>query len=74
MSTSDTTPAVALAHGVFAGTSSRAGVIAGLKAPGIDVAAPPDPPRRGGAGAACLTGFAAAPAPPSWPATPAPAP
>ena len=42
MSRSDITPTVVLVHGAFVDASSWNGVIAGLKAAGLDVAAPPN--------------------------------
>jgi pimeloyl-ACP methyl ester carboxylesterase len=51
----DTTPTVVLVHGAFVDASSWNGVIAELKAAGLDVVAPPNLLR--GVGAAYLTGF-----------------
>jgi hypothetical protein len=42
MSTSDLTPTVVLVHGAFVDASSWNGVIAELKAAGLDVVAPPN--------------------------------
>jgi hypothetical protein len=60
MSTSDRTPTVVLVHGAFVDASSRNGVIAELKAAGLDVVAPPNLLRGVGVDAAYLTGFVAA--------------
>ena len=57
MSTSDLTPTVVLVHGAFVNASSWNGVIAGLKAAGLDVVAPPNLLRGIGTDAAYLTGF-----------------
>jgi pimeloyl-ACP methyl ester carboxylesterase len=57
MSTSDIAPTVVLVHGAFVDASSWNGVIAELKAAGLDVVAPPNLPRGVGADAAYLTGF-----------------
>jgi pimeloyl-ACP methyl ester carboxylesterase len=63
MSTSDLTPTVVLVHGAFVDASSWNGVIAELKAAGLDVVAPPNLLRGVGVGvgvgvdAAYLTGF-----------------
>lgn len=53
----DTTPTVVLVHGAFVDASSWNGVIAELKATGIDVVAPANLLRGVGADAAYLTGF-----------------
>ena len=42
MSTSDITPTVVLVHGAFVDASSWNGIIAELKAAGLDVVAPPN--------------------------------
>ncbi|HJZ10283.1 MAG TPA: alpha/beta fold hydrolase, partial [Trebonia sp.] len=60
MSTSDLTPTVVLVHGAFVDASSWNGVIAELKAAGLDVVAPPNLLRGVGVDAAYLTGFVAA--------------
>ncbi len=60
MSTSDITPTVVLVHGAFVDASSWNGVIAELKAAGLDVVAPPNLLRGVGVDAAYLTGFVAA--------------
>jgi pimeloyl-ACP methyl ester carboxylesterase len=60
MSTPDTTPTVVLVHGAFVDASSWNGVIAELKAAGLDVVAPPNLLRGVGTDAAYLTGFVAA--------------
>src|ERR1700733_5768696 len=60
MSTPDPTPTVVLVHGAFVDASSWNGVIAGLKAAGLDVVAPPNLLRGVGTDAAYLTGFVAA--------------
>ena len=74
MSTSDLTPTVVLVHGAFVDASSWNGVIAELKAAGIDVVAPPNLLRGVGVDAAYLTGFVKALGRrSSWPATPTPA-
>jgi hypothetical protein len=52
-----TTPTVVLVHGAFVDASSWNGVIAELKAAGIDAVAPPNLLRGVGADAAYLTGF-----------------
>jgi pimeloyl-ACP methyl ester carboxylesterase len=57
MSTSDLTPTVVLVHGAFVDASSWNGVIAELKAAGLDVVAPPNLLRGVGTDAAYLTGF-----------------
>ena len=57
MSTSDITPTVVLVHGAFVDASSWNGVIAELKAAGLDVVAPPNLLRGVGVDAAYLTGF-----------------
>src|SRR3984957_16343961 len=57
MSTPDPTPTVVLVHGAFVDASSWNGVIAGLKAAGLDVVAPPNLLRGVGAAAASLPGF-----------------
>ena len=57
MSTSDLTPTVVLVHGAFVDASSWNGVIAELKAAGLDVVAPPNLLRGIGVDAAYLTGF-----------------
>jgi pimeloyl-ACP methyl ester carboxylesterase len=57
MSTSDLTPTVVLVHGAFVDASSWNGVIAELKAAGLDVVAPPNLLRGVGIDAAYLTGF-----------------
>jgi len=57
MSTSDLTPTVVLVHGAFVDASSWNGVIAELKAAGLDVVAPPNLLRVVGVDAAYLTGF-----------------
>jgi len=57
MSTSDLTPTVVLVHGAFVDASSWNGVIAELKAAGLDVVAPPNLLRGVGVDAAYLTGF-----------------
>jgi len=57
MSMSDITPTVVLVHGAFVDASSWNGVIAELKAAGIDVVAPPNLLRGIGVDAAYLTGF-----------------
>jgi pimeloyl-ACP methyl ester carboxylesterase len=57
MSTSDLTPTVVLVHGAFFDASSWNGVIAELKAAGLDVVAPPNLLRGVGVDAAYLTGF-----------------
>jgi pimeloyl-ACP methyl ester carboxylesterase len=62
MSTSDitptgATPTVVLVHGAFVDASSWNGVIAELKAAGLDVVAPPNLLRGVGVDAAYLTGF-----------------
>jgi pimeloyl-ACP methyl ester carboxylesterase len=53
----DATPTVVLVHGAFVDTSSWNGVIAQLKAAGIDVVAPPNLLRGIAVDAAYLTGF-----------------
>jgi len=53
----DTTPTVVLVHGAFVDASSWNGVIAELKAAGLDVVAPPNLLRGVGVDAAYLTGF-----------------
>jgi len=60
MSTPDITPTVALVHGAFVDASSWNGVIAELKAAGLDVVAPPNLLRGVGVDASYLTGFVAA--------------
>jgi pimeloyl-ACP methyl ester carboxylesterase len=57
MSTSNLTPTVVLVHGAFVDASSWNGVIAELKAAGLDVVAPPNLLRGIGVDAAYLTGF-----------------
>ena len=57
MSTSDLTPTVVLVHGAFVDASSWNGIIAELKAAGLDVVAPPNLLRGVGVDAAYLTGF-----------------
>ena len=57
MSTSDITPTVVLVHSAFVDASSWNGVIAELKAAGLDVVAPPNLLRGVGTDAAYLTGF-----------------
>ena len=57
MSTSDTTLTVVLVHGAFVDASSWTGVIAELKAAGLEVMAPPNLLRGVGVDAAYLTGF-----------------
>jgi pimeloyl-ACP methyl ester carboxylesterase len=57
MSTPDLTPTVVLVHGAFVDASSWNGVIAELKAAGLDVVAPPNLLRGVGVDAAYLTGF-----------------
>jgi pimeloyl-ACP methyl ester carboxylesterase len=57
MSIPDTTPTVVLVHGAFVDASSWTGVIAELKAAGLDVVAPPNLLRGVGTDAAYLTGF-----------------
>ena len=57
MSTSDSTPTVVLVHGAFVDASSWNGVIAELKAAGLDVVAPPNLLRGVGVDASYLTGF-----------------
>ena len=56
----DATPTVVLVHGAFVDASSWNGVIAELKAAGLDVVAPPNLLRGVGVDAAYLTGFVAA--------------
>src|ERR1700759_1326266 len=56
MSTSDLPPTVVLVHGAFVDASSWNGVIAELKAAGLDVVAPPNLLRGVGVDAAYLTG------------------
>src|SRR5262245_44730057 len=53
----DATPTVVLVHGAFVDASSWNGVIAELKAAGLDVVAPPNLLRGVGVDAAYLTGF-----------------
>ena len=60
MSTSDIPPTVVLVHGAFVDASSWNGVIAQLKAAGLDAVAPPNLLRGVGTDAAYLTGFVAA--------------
>jgi pimeloyl-ACP methyl ester carboxylesterase len=57
MSTADLTPTVVPVHGACVDASSWNGVIAELKATGLDVVAPPNPLRGVGVDAAYLTGF-----------------
>jgi hypothetical protein len=57
MSTSDVTPTVVLVHGAFVDASSWNGVIAEVKAAGLDVVAPANLLRGVGVDAAYLTGF-----------------
>jgi len=58
MSTPDIAPTVVLVHGAFVDASSWSGVIAELKAAGLDVVAPPNLLRGVGVDAAYLTGAA----------------
>ena len=72
MSTPDTTPVgltptVVLVHGAFVDASSWNGVIAELKAAGLDVVAPPNLLRGVGVDAAYLTGFVVPPGRPGRP-------
>jgi pimeloyl-ACP methyl ester carboxylesterase len=60
MNASDITPTVVLVHGAFVDASSWNGVIAELKAAGLDVVAPPNLLRGVSVDAAYLTGFVAA--------------
>ena len=53
----DTTPTVVLVHGAFVDASSWNGVIAELRAAGLDAVAPPNLLRGVGVDAAYLTGF-----------------
>ena len=62
----DTTPTVILVHGAFVDASSWNGVIAELKAAGLDVVAPPNLLRGVGVDAAYLTGFVVALGRLSW--------